>query len=526
MNTQEHHTNNISDLIYAPESEVSNKSTLPIKKWKILIVDDEPDIHEVTQMSLDNFEYSETGLQILNAYSAQQAKEILKNHSDISVALIDVVMESEHAGLELVRYIREEIENNLIRLVLRTGQPGQAPERDVIREYDINDYKEKTELTAHRLDSTIYTSLRSYQSLVALENNRRGLKHIIHSSADLFTIPNLNEFIQGVLKQLTSLLSLGDDAFYMGCECVALEHEQGQSTIIAATGCFSDAIGKNPIDVLSPNVCDILRDAHKSKKSILRENEFVGYFEPHSGREDVIYINSQHPINHKDMELLELFLHNVSTAYENILLHNEIEGTQRDMLYMLGESVETRSKETGQHVRRVANYCRLIATGIGLSKREIDIIDIASPLHDFGKIGISDNILHKPGKLTIEEWEIMQTHANIGYELLNNSKREILKAAATIAGQHHEKWDGSGYPHGLKEREIHIYARIAAIADVFDALGSKRCYKDAWEIDKIIEYLKEQRDKQFDPELIDWVINNIDSFKQIRKNYPDIQGVK
>ena len=191
------------------------------------------------------------------------------------------------------------------------------------------------------------------------------------------------------------------------------------------------------------------------------------------------------------------------------------------MLYMLGESIETRSDETGQHVRRVAEYCRLIALGIGLSEREAMVLEIAAPLHDIGKIGIPDNILHKPGKLDEADWKIMQTHCRIGFDLLNGSDREMLKAAAIIAGQHHEHWNGKGYPEGLKGEEIHLYARIVAIADVFDALGSKRCYKDAWPTDKIIEYIKGQSNKQFDPSLIDWVADNIDVMKQVRELYPD-----
>jgi len=515
-----------SDLIYAPESNSieTATSTTPIKKWKILIVDDEPDIHEVTQMSLNNFDFCGVGLHFLNAYSAQQAKKILCDNSDISVALVDVVMEHEHAGLELIKFIREELGNNLIRLILRTGQPGQAPEREVIRSYDINDYKEKTELTAHKLDSTIYTSLRSYRDLLALESNRNGLRHIIHASADLFSVPNLQEFIQGVFKQLTTLLYLGDDTFYIGfedCECVAFENEQGTSTVIAATGCFSDAMGKEPAETLSSDIYKIVQQACREKKSILREKEFIGYFEPYPGREDIIYVNSSHSISHRKLELLELFLHNVSTAYKNLILNAEIDGTHRDMLYMLGEAVETRSNETGQHVRRVATYCRLIAQGIGLSDQDVEVIEIASPLHDFGKIAIADNILHKPGKLNAEEWEIMKTHTNVGYELLNNSNRKILKSAAIIAGQHHEYWDGNGYPGGLKETDIHVFSRITAIADVFDALGSKRCYKDAWEMEQIIEYITEQRGKQFDPDITDWVIKNIDSLKEVLIAYPD-----
>ena len=510
-----------SDLVYAPEDDNTSDKVINDTPWKILIVDDEPDIHTVTQMSLKNFEFAGRGLEFLSAYSAKQAKEILLQEDDIAVALVDVVMENEHAGLDLIRYIREELGDEFIRLILRTGQPGQAPERKVIREYDINDYKEKTELTSQKLYSTIFTSLRSYRDLIALNNNRRGLKHVIQASAQLFVLPNLNEFIQGVLEQLVALLYLGDDALYVGCECLACEHDQGNASVVAATGRFTDSIGKKPADSLEPHVFQLMNEAHIKKQSILRDNEFVGYFEPHKGCEDVIYVNSPHPLSQQDLGMIELFLHNVSIAYENIILRNDVEGTQREVLYMLGESIETRSKETGQHVRRVSAYCRLIALGVGLTEREADVIEIASPLHDFGKIGIPDRILHKPGKLNNEDWEVMKTHSTIGYQLLNNSNREILKAAAVIAWQHHEHWDGSGYPEGIKGEDIHLYARIGAIADVFDALGSKRCYKEIWPIEQIISYLKEQRSKQFDPVLVDWVIDNIDSIKQVRELYPD-----
>jgi response regulator RpfG family c-di-GMP phosphodiesterase len=216
-----------------------------------------------------------------------------------------------------------------------------------------------------------------------------------------------------------------------------------------------------------------------------------------------------------------LFLRNVSIAYENVMLRDEIEGTQKDMVYMLGEAIETRSRETGQHVRRVAEYCRLIALGMGLTEREAEILHIAAPLHDFGKIGIPDGILHHPGKLGTHEWEVMKTHASIGAELLGRSEREILRAAAIIAGDHHEKWDGSGYPNGKKGEEIHVYGRICALADVFDALGSKRCYKEAWPLNEILAYLREQRGSHFDPGMVDWMFDNIEQMKTVREQFPD-----
>jgi response regulator RpfG family c-di-GMP phosphodiesterase len=138
-----------------------------------------------------------------------------------------------------------------------------------------------------------------------------------------------------------------------------------------------------------------------------------------------------------------------------------------------------------------------------------------------GKVGIPDSILNKPGKHTAEEWEIMQTHALIGEEILAKSDKRILQLGSIIAGQHHEKWNGKGYPRGLKGEEIHIAGRITALADVFDALGSKRCYKEAWPIEDIVAVIKEERGEQFDPRLVDLIEDNIDALVAIRENFPD-----
>jgi len=203
-------------------------------------------------------------------------------------------------------------------------------------------------------------------------------------------------------------------------------------------------------------------------------------------------------------------------------LSEEIENTQKEIIYTMGEIGETRSKETGNHVKRVAQYSELLAQLYGLSNEESKKLKLASPMHDIGKVGIPDNILNKPGRHTIEEFEIMKTHAKLGFDMLNKSQRPIIKAAAIVAGQHHEKYDGSGYPKGLKANEIHIYGRITAIADVFDALGSKRVYKDAWELDKILKLFKDEKGKHFDPMLIDLFLDNLDQFLLIRDKYKDI----
>ncbi len=206
---------------------------------------------------------------------------------------------------------------------------------------------------------------------------------------------------------------------------------------------------------------------------------------------------------------------------ETINLYKEIEDTQKDVIFSLGTIGEARSKETGNHVKRVAEYSYLLAKKVGLSEEEAELIKMASPMHDIGKVGIPDAILNKPAKFTPEEFEQMKNHAKIGYDMLKNSNREILKASSIIAYEHHEKWDGTGYPRALKAEEIHIYGRITAIADVFDALGSDRCYKKAWPLDRILQLFKDEKAKHFDPKLIDIFFENLEEFLEIKEKYKD-----
>lgn len=203
-------------------------------------------------------------------------------------------------------------------------------------------------------------------------------------------------------------------------------------------------------------------------------------------------------------------------------LNTEIEDTQREVVFTMGAIGESRSKETGNHVKRVAEYSRILASHYGLSEEEAEMLKQASPMHDIGKVAIPDAILNKPGKFSDEEFEKMKEHARLGYDMLNNSNRALLKAAAIVAYEHHEKFNGKGYPRGLKGEEIHIYGRITALADVFDALGSDRVYKKAWSDDAIFELIKQERGEHFDPELVDIFFKYIDEFLEVREKLKDI----
>jgi len=204
-----------------------------------------------------------------------------------------------------------------------------------------------------------------------------------------------------------------------------------------------------------------------------------------------------------------------------IKLNKEINDTQIEVVQTMGAIGETRSKETGLHVKRVAEYSYLLAKLAGMGDEKANLLQQASPMHDIGKVGIPDIVLNKPGKLTADEFEIIKTHSTLGYEMLKHSNRDILKTAATISYTHHEKYDGSGYPRGLKGQDIPIEGRITAIVDVFDALGHDRCYKKSWELHRILELFEREKSKHFDPHLIELFIENLDQFLEIKGRMED-----
>lgn len=226
---------------------------------------------------------------------------------------------------------------------------------------------------------------------------------------------------------------------------------------------------------------------------------------------------------------LELFHAKRLLQQHNIVLKNqleskeqrilsELENNQKEMIFMLTELMEATSDETGQHIKRVAESSRLLAYyHTSLTSEDEHVIFHASPMHDIGKITLPRSILHKPDKLTAEERKVMETHTTNAYNFLKLSERKFIKAAALIAYHHHEKWDGSGYPQGLKGDNIHIYGRIVAIADVFDALTHKRKYKHAWSVEESVNYIVNRKGKQFDPHLVDIFCDHLDEFIAISK---------
>jgi putative nucleotidyltransferase with HDIG domain len=222
-----------------------------------------------------------------------------------------------------------------------------------------------------------------------------------------------------------------------------------------------------------------------------------------------------------DRQLLEIYTQSVAITFDNINLQDELRETQKELVYTLADAVEARSKDTGAHVKRVALTCEMLARLYGLPEAQVVLIKTASPLHDIGKVAIPDSILQKPGKLDAGEWALMQQHAQFGLDILRRSHRPLMKLGAEIALSHHERWDGSGYPQGLAGTDIPISGRITALADVFDALGSRRSFKEPWSEEVVVKTIREGRGTQFEPALVDLLLANLDAFNALRREFPD-----
>ncbi len=510
------------DLIFADEESPSTEGIKKAAKkpWCILLVDDDAEVHAVTRLALKGFEFQGSGLELLSAHSGASAREIFQSRDDIALAIVDVVMETDHAGLDLVHYVRNTLENHRTRLVMRTGQPGQAPEDHVIREYDIDDYKEKTDLTIQKLRTLLYSKLRAYRDLCIIEYQRDGLARVLGATAMVQSAESLTVFASAVLDQLTSLLHLDRSALY----CIILpnadsgEHE---TKTIAATGDFVEYSTSQNCTHLPEIVAQRFREVFEKKSGQHFDDAYVLYTHAKNGGGNLLYLKHATELNKMDQQLLEIYTQSVAITFDNINLQDDLRETQKELVFTLADAVEARTQKTGAHVKRVAIACELLARLYGLPEAQTLLIKNASPLHDIGKVAIPDAILHKPGKLDAEEWTLMRRHAQFGLDILKRSNRALMKLAAEIAMSHHERWDGSGYPNGLAGTAIPIAGRITALADVFDSLGSRLSYREPWSHDMVVQAVREGSGQQFEPALVDLLLANLNAFTALRLQYPD-----
>lgn len=306
------------ELIFQPDRHSSFTPEGEARHWTVLIVDDEEDVHEATVFSLRGLIICERPLHFLHAYSAEEGLKKLSETTDIAVMLLDVVMESEHSGLELVRAAREELGLADLRIVLRTGQPGYAPEKEVIRDYDINDYRSKTELTQSRLYTTLTAAIRSYAQIEALNIGRRGLERIIRGSSHLVSQRNLDEFASGMIEQVSVLLRLNPSGMvFVQCE-TTLPPTRNCPFIIAATGQFERYQSKALHDIEDRDLAGFIEESFKERQGLEKKERMTLFFPNESGPSLVMLLERYRSFTATERQLLEVFCSNIAVSIENL----------------------------------------------------------------------------------------------------------------------------------------------------------------------------------------------------------------
>jgi signal transduction histidine kinase len=333
---------------FGPEPEASTG-----RRWKIAVIDDDHAVHEGTRFALSDYSLSGQGLEILSAYSAAEGQTLMRAHPDIAAVLLDVIMETDAAGLDLVEFIRNELHNETVRIILRTGQPGQAPERRVIVDYDINDYKAKTELTADKLFTSLTAALRSYQQLERMVQTRRGLEIILDAASTLYDFKSMQRLAEGVLTQIASLLNVD-------CAGILVLRDSGVKgddfAVLAGSGCYSRFIGCPGPQGLDEDLRQMVEEAFRRRKHDFADQRTVLYVRTGSGREVVVLLQAEHQLSETDRSLVEIFGSRLSIAFDNVILYQQLHEANTQ----LEDRVAQRTRALMQANRRLsAQWLRL-----------------------------------------------------------------------------------------------------------------------------------------------------------------------
>src|SRR3990167_7360652 len=312
----------VEDDLFAFDDETHPSDRNPAQPcWRILIVDDDLDVHQSTCFALANTEILGRPLEFLHAYSAAQAVSVLTEQPQVAVILLDVVMESEHAGLDLVLLIREDLHNSEIRIILRTGQPGYAPEMEAIRDYDINDYKTKSEISRNRLYTALTAAIRSYDQIHTINASRRGLGMVIRASSQLLARQGVNEFAAGVITQICGLFSLPPE----GVVCAYDQKDStAQALIVAAAGSLTNCINQH-LDAL-PNtaIAEALNDTLRERRNHYGNRSTTLFFPGQHNHDMAAYLQTEKPLNELDQQLLEVFCSNIIVTLDNVQLLTQL----------------------------------------------------------------------------------------------------------------------------------------------------------------------------------------------------------
>jgi signal transduction histidine kinase len=341
------------DVLQLIEDSGRAPETSTARKWKVAVIDDDQAVHEGTRFALSDYNLNGQTLEILSAYSAAEGRTLMRAHPDIAAVLLDVIMETDAAGLDLVEFIRNEIKNETVRIILRTGQPGQAPERRVIVDYDINDYKAKTELTADKLFTSLTAALRSYQQLERMVQTRRGLEIIIDAASTLYDFKSMQRLAEGVLTQIASLLNVD-------CAGILVLRDGGATgddfSVLAGSGCYSRFTGAAGSKSLDTDLRQMVEAAFQRRKHEFADHRSVLYVRTGSGREVVVLLQAERELSDTDRSLVEIFGSRLSIAFDNVILYQQLNEANTQ----LEDRVAQRTRALMQANRRLsAQWLRL-----------------------------------------------------------------------------------------------------------------------------------------------------------------------
>ncbi len=346
------------------------------RTWKVAIIDDDPSVHDGTRFALYDYALEGDGIELLSAYSAAEGRKLLEETPDIAVVLLDVVMETDRAGLELVNHIRRNLQNEAVRIILRTGEPGQAPERQVIVDYDINDYKAKTELTADKLFTSLTAALRSHQQIRSMMETRRGLEIIIDATPTLFDFHSMQRLAEGVLTQISSLLAIN-------CEGILILRGLGgqdrRLAIMAGSGCYRGCVGAETLEGLGPDLLGLVDEAFTARRTQFHERRTVLYVSTQTGAEVVVFLDAAKRLTNTDRALVEIFCSRLSIAFDNVVLYAQIERANAE----LETRVEARTAELSAANRRLETQWRRVRQTNAFQSEVLGTIahDLKNPLN-------------------------------------------------------------------------------------------------------------------------------------------------
>ena len=369
-----------------------------IRRWKIAIIDDDHAVHDGTRFALSDYRLNGQGLEILSAYSAADGRQLLRSHPDVAVVLLDVIMETDTAGLDLVEFIREDLKNETVRIILRTGQPGQAPERRVIVDYDINDYKAKTELTADKLFTALTAALRSYLQLQRMVETRRGLEIIIEAASALFDFRSMQRLAEGVLTQVSSLLNV---------DCAGIlvlrepDYSQEGFSVLAGSGCYSRFIGSGLSEILDQDLRRLVQEAFTRRRHEFSPQRSVLYIQTLSGREVVVVLEAARQLSDTDRALVEIFCSRFSIAFDNVILYEQLQRANAG----LEERVAERTHDLTTANRRLAAQWARLRQANSFKSEILGTVahDLKNPLSVIlGRTEILKELIAKAGALNGE----------------------------------------------------------------------------------------------------------------------------